>query len=371
MRRGVFLLKCLFICIVLTGCWDQEILAKKALVNGISFDKGENGKILGTVRVLKLVNKGGGQFEAIDELISSEGLSANEIGQSINMMTSGQLDTSKANIVIIGEEIAKEGIIPLLEPFYRSKRAYLSSKVIIGKGSGVDILATEKETSPIAFEILQLIESAESSSVTPEVSIFSLWSDMNDPGKDIMVPIVEKTQEEKIKVAGLAFFNGGKYSGLYITDKEAPVLMLLLDKLRKRNSLEINIKDQEERMNPLTFSVKKVKRRVKTDVDEISKEIKYSIDLSISVSILSYPNHSNKEVEINKLDKQISSQLTQQAEQITEILQEANCDVLSIGRNIESDYPELWKRVEWKGEYKNVKIKSKIKVKIIDTGTLY
>ncbi|WP_191561266.1 Ger(x)C family spore germination protein [Metabacillus idriensis] len=371
MRKGIFLLKCLVICLVLTGCWDQERLAKKALVNGISFDKGENGKILGTVRVLKLVNKGGGQFEAIDELISSEGLSVNEIGQSINMMTSGQLDTSKANIVIIGEEIAKEGIIPLLEPFYRSKRGYLSSKVIIGKGSGVDILSTEKEMSPIAFEILQLIESAGSSSVIPEVSIFSLWSDMNDPGKDIMVPFVEKIQDEKIKVAGLAFFNGGKYTGLSISDKEAPVLMLLLDKLRKRNNIELHLKDQEERINPLSINVKKVKRRVKTEVDEISKEIKYSINLSISVSISSYPHHSNKAVEFKKLDKQLSSQLTQQAKRITEILQEANSDVLSIGRNIESNYPELWKSLNWQKEYKNVKIEPDIKVKIIDTGTLF
>ncbi|MFY0762240.1 Ger(x)C family spore germination protein [Metabacillus dongyingensis] len=370
MRKGVFLLKCLVICLVLTGCWDQERLAKKALVNGISFDKGENGKILGTVRVLKLVNKGGGQFEAIDELIRSEGLSANEIGQSINMMTSGQLDTSKANIIIIGEEIAKEGIIPLLEPFYRSKRAYLSSKVIIGKGSGVEILSTEKEMSPIAFDILQMIDSAESSSVIPEVTIFSLWSDMNDPGKDIMVPFVEKTQG-KLKVAGLAFFNGGKYSGLTISDKEAPILMLLLDKLHKRNNIELQIKDKDARNNPLSIHVTKVKRRVKAEVNDISKEITYSMNLSISVNISSYPHHSNKAVDIKKLDKQLSSLLTQQAELITKTLQESNSDVLSIGRNIESNYPALWKRVDWQKDYKNVKIKPEIKVKIIDTGTLY
>jgi Ger(x)C family germination protein len=371
MRKGVFLLIFLLICIVLTGCWDQERLAKKALVNGISFDKGEDGKILGTVRVLKLVNKGGGQFEAIDELIRSENYSVSEINQSINMMTSGQLDTSKANIVIIGEEIAKEGIIPLLEPFYRSKRAYLSSKVIVGKGNGFDIISTEKEMSPIAFEILQLIESAESSSVIPEVSIFSLWSDMNDPGKDIMMPMVEKTQGDKMKMAGLAFFNGGNYSGLSISDKDAPILMLLLDKLHKRNNIGLQVKDPEGRINPISFNVKNIKRRVKTQVDEISNEIKYSINLTVSISITSYPFHSNKAVDFKKMNKQISSQLTQQAVLITKKLQEANSDVLSIGRNIQSAYPELWKSVDWKEEYQKVIIDPNIKVKIIHTGTLF
>ena len=344
----------------------------KSIINGISIDMGSEEKIIGGISSLKLKNKGGGQFEAIDELIMSEDYSVSEVGHNINMMITGQLDASKSSIIIIGEEMAKKGIEPLLEPFYRSKRGYLSSKVIIAKGNGYDILSIKNERSPIAFDILQMIESAETSSVIPKVSIFSLWSKMMDPGKDLLVPMVEVSDVGKIKVTGLSFFNGGNYTGSSISDKNTPILMLLLNKFQIRNRNQINLLLSEENTkDPISLNVKKIKRKINTKVDAKSKEIKYSINLSVSVSITSFPQQSIRKIEIKELNKKISSQLTKQAKQIIETAQKANSDVFGIGGNIKSYYPEVWKEIDWNEEYKNVEIDPKIEVEIIQTGTLY
>ncbi len=58
--------------IFLAGCWDQHQLVNKTLVNGISFDLTDEGKIQLTARDLNIKSKGGGQFEIEDELVSAE-----------------------------------------------------------------------------------------------------------------------------------------------------------------------------------------------------------------------------------------------------------------------------------------------------------
>ncbi|MDR7238045.1 Ger(x)C family spore germination protein [Neobacillus drentensis] len=190
MRKSVLIMNCFLIAFLSAGCWDEQRFVRKSLINGISLDAGRDGKILGAVRALILMNIGGELFEAHDELIKAAGYSVNEIGSNLNKMMAVELDSSKTHIIIIGEKIAKKGIIPRLEPFYRSKRSYLVSKVIMGRESGYHILSTEEKASPIVFDILQMIESVEISGVIPKVTIFSLWSKIWEPGKDILISII-------------------------------------------------------------------------------------------------------------------------------------------------------------------------------------
>ncbi|WP_084786905.1 Ger(x)C family spore germination C-terminal domain-containing protein [Bacillus tuaregi] len=63
--------------------------------------------------------------------------------------------------------------------------------------------------------------------------------------------------------------------------------------------------------------------------------------------------------------------MTKQAKEITDTLVEANCDALGIGRKLASYYPEVWKKINWKMEYKNVKIEPKVTVNIIKTGNVF
>ncbi len=76
-------------------------------------------------------------------------------------LSAGQVDYSQAHILLIGDELAKQGIHQILDPFYRGKDSNTASKIAITKGKAEDILSTEKDKSPIAFFILQAIEGAE------------------------------------------------------------------------------------------------------------------------------------------------------------------------------------------------------------------
>lgn len=70
--RKICLIIILVLPILLTGCWDQRLLVNRTLVNGVSFDITEDGKIAAAVRALNIQSKGGGLFEIQDELVEAK-----------------------------------------------------------------------------------------------------------------------------------------------------------------------------------------------------------------------------------------------------------------------------------------------------------
>ncbi|MEH7305857.1 Ger(x)C family spore germination C-terminal domain-containing protein [Neobacillus drentensis] len=86
---------------------------------------------------------------------------------------------------------------------------------------------------------------------------------------------------------------------------------------------------------------------------------------------MNLPQDFKKELNIKKLNEDLSDELTKQAKEVTNTLLKANCDVLGIGRRISSFHPELWKKINWEKEYKNVQFEPKVKVNIIKTGNVF
>jgi Ger(x)C family germination protein len=361
----------LFIIIfILAGCWDQQLLVDKTLINGISLDITEEGKILSTSRALNIQSKGGGQFEIADEIVEAVRPTVVGLGIDFDSQIAGQIDISKAHIVIIGEELAKKGLHPLVELFFRSKDSYLSSKVLISKGKASDILAIEKEKSPIAFVILQTLNGAEADTVIPNETIFTVWKTIIDIGEDMVLPYVERVKTNKIEVAGVALFNDDKFTGTTLSREKSSLLLLLLDKLQKTSRMAL-VLDTGRKDRSISFVTRDLKRNLEVKVKKPGNQITSSVHIKMNVEVLAYPQDFKKELNIKELNKELSEELTKQAKEITNTLIKSDCDAFGIGRRIKSFHPDLWKKINWQEEYKKVHIEPKVTVNIIKTGNLY
>ncbi|MGD6830846.1 Ger(x)C family spore germination protein [Sutcliffiella halmapala] len=366
--------KCLLIllCIVsiLTGCWDQELLVNKKLINGFSLDLTEDDEILVTARALSIQSKGGGQYEVNDELVESIRPSVAGLGIEIDNKLPGTLDINKTHIIILGEDFAKKGIHPILEAMYRLKGSYITAKIVIGKGKGSDILSTEPEKSPIAFDILQTLKSAVNTNVVPDETIISSWSKVVDSGKDTVLPYLKRDEPNRIEVDGVALFHGDKFTGSKLSKEQSKILLLLMNELKKISNFAI-VLNQENKVRSIGFTVKGLKRNLELKVDKKSRQIRCRIDLNLDIQINTYPQEFDKKVDIEKLQKDLSEELTKKTKKVTNTLLEANCDALGIGRRIASFHPDLWKKINWEEEYKNVQFEPNVKVNIINTGPIF
>lgn len=370
MRKRLIFILFIFV-IILAGCWDQQLLVNKTLLNGISFDLTEEGEILATARALNIQSKGGGQFEVVDEIVEAVRPTPAGLGLDMDSQLAGQIDASKAHIVIVGEEMAKKGLHAIIELFYRNKEAYLSSKVLISKGKASDILSTEKEKSPIAFVILQTLNGAEADTIIPKETIFTVWKTVLDPGEDMVLPYVEKTGSNKIEVAGVALFNDDKFTGTTLSREKSSLLLLLLDNLQKTNRIPL-VLDPETKDRAIAFTTRNLKRTLEVKVEKPGNQITCTVHIKMNIEVVSYPQDFKKPLNIKKLNKDLSEELTKQAKEITNTLIQVDCDAFGIGRRIKSYHPDVWKKIKnWQEEYKNVQIEPKVTVNIIRTGNLY
>jgi Ger(x)C family germination protein len=359
----------LSIVFLLAGCWDQQLLIDRTLVNGISFDVTDNGKVAASVRALNIQNKGGGLFEIQDELVNAQRPTVVGLGIDVDSKIAGVIDASKAHIIIIGEELAKKGIHPIIEYFYRNMDSYMSSKIVIGKGKAKDILSVEKEKSPIAFVILQMLKGAKSDTVIPENTTFTVWKGILDPGKDMILPFLERVESDKVQVAGVALFNDDRYTGTTLSREKSSLLLSLMDQLDKTNNMAL-ILGQSSRRQSISFSTRDVTRDFEVLADPNGK-ITCKINLKMNIEVISYPQDVHHDLNISKLNHDLSVELTKQAKEITSTLLQANCDAFGIGQRISSFHPELWKKINWDEAYKNVVIEPAVKVNIIRTGNVF
>jgi Ger(x)C family germination protein len=355
--------------ILLTACWDQQYLVNRTLVNGISFDVTEEGEIEASVRALNIQSKGGGQFELNDELVSAVRPTSTNLVLDIDSRLEGEIDASKAFIVLLGEELAKKGIHPYIELFYRNMNSYMSSKIVITKGKAKEALSLEKEKSPIAFAILQLLNGAEADTVIPKETIFTVWKKMLDPGEDIILPYLEIGDSNKVEVAGVALVDDDKYSGISLSAEKSSILLSLMDQLYKTNRMSLEL-GPENNGRSISFTAKDMTRDFEVLVNQDNK-ITCKISVKMDIDVTSYPQDFRKELDIKKLNKEISAELTKQAKEVTNTLLQANSDALGVGRRISSFHPELWKKIKWGEEYKNVQFEPKIQVNIMNTGNVF
>ncbi|WP_169088730.1 Ger(x)C family spore germination protein [Paenibacillus sp. PL91] len=379
MRKKCFLAVCIgLLSIVLTACWDSQYLINKKMINGVSFDADEDGQLVGTVSAVILKSKGSGQFDVKDELIQATGDSVFNVGSIIDSMLPGTIEASKTHVLIIGEVLAKRGIMPFMESFYRNPKGYLTSEVLISKGQASEVLSYEStENSPAAYSIKQMVDGAVGKSIVPNQNLFTLWSQITDPGVDAVLPMIHKTKNKALVVDSIALFDGTKYTGASLSRDESTILLLLMDKINKHAFMDLPIKQSSEESKPkqstanmITFEARKVKRSFKVSVHKNSKEIECSIKVDLYGAISSYPTGMGRKIDREQLNQEIATTLNKRAAEVVNKLLEANCDAFGIGRKLRVNHSDLWKNIDWKNKYKDVHLKPSIQVHITSTGVI-
>jgi hypothetical protein len=185
----------------------------------------------------------------------------------------------------------------------------------------------------------------------------------------MVLPYLERAESDKVEVAGVALFNGDKYTGKTLSKDKSSLLLSLMNQLNKSNRMAL-ILGPKSNSRSLSMAIRDLRRNLDVQVDK-DKKITCKIDVKMNVEIVTYPQDFNNELNIKKLNQDLSDEFTKKAKEITNTLVKANCDAFGIGRQLSSFHPELWKKINWDQEYKNVQIEPVVKVNIIKTGNVF
>lgn len=374
MKRICLWCAVMFIVLFVTGCWDQDLLKKARLLYGGGFDLTPNGKLQTTfvIRDMPASEQQGPK----NDIIITVGNTPREARDHADEQISRHLRSYKNRIILIGEQLAKQDIYPILEVFFRDPKSALNARLGVAEGRAADMLSLKKVGNIlIAEEIDELIKSKEETTTVPKVTLEAIYPIMMDPGEDFVLPYLA-VEGNRVKSNRVAMFHDKQYTGTLSPD-ESTMYLLLKGKKGKtaRFTRKINIQEHEGQQNRydfMTFDTDKSKRKMNVQIQS-DDQIKVKLKLEWKVSVIEYPKDrlKNKKL-IKQLNGYLSREMTDLAKETLDSMQKAGCDGLGIGRQLMAFHPDVWKKLKenWDVSYKKVHFDPEIQVQITKKGTI-
>lgn len=193
-----------------SGCWSRRELEELAYVLIMGLDTTPEGNI-------KLFAQVGLPTQASDSaegpvavIMQAEGRDMTEALENIHLQSTRQPDLSHLRMIIISEKFAREGIESILDYLRRNTGVRLNIRVAITDKDFEEMLTIDDPlNSHPAQAIVRLFEiNANRSSVVP-VEIMTLVSQILEPDREAILPIIEVT-EERWLLGKTAVFRGDR-----------------------------------------------------------------------------------------------------------------------------------------------------------------
>ncbi|MBP1963086.1 Ger(x)C family spore germination protein [Paenibacillus aceris] len=370
MKKYFFSIAVVIILLLMTGCWDQDLLKNARLIYGAGFDLAPNGKLLSTFVIRDMA--GSEQQSPKNDIIYTDSNTILEGRDKIDDKISRFLRGYRNRIILIGEEQAKQDIYPILDNIYRDPKSALNARIGVVQGKASDLLSLKKVGNVlIAEEIDELIKSKELTTNVPKVTIETIYPVIMDPGEDFVLPYLMKNGK-RVDVSQIAMFHKRQFTGILSTDESIMYLLLNDDKGKVARFTRKISKGHQNGYDFLTFNVNKSKRNMKI-LTQSGEQITVMLDLKWKVSIVEYPkSHLDDKDVVAQLNQFLSKEMNLLINETIKKMQDARCDGLGIGRKLRAYHPDIWKqqKEDWGSNYQKVHFVPKIQVEITKKGII-
>ncbi|ALC85625.1 spore gernimation protein GerC [Bacillus sp. FJAT-22090] len=384
--------KCLIVLsllsLMLTGCWDKRELNELALVMGLGIDKIDD-EYLASIQVVlpgEVSPIKGGTGRSPVTLFIAKGKTINEAIRNVTSISPRTLYIGHLQMVIIGEELAQEGIGSLLDYLSRYWEARSDFYLAIAKDSTAEKILnvqTTLENIPANnfFHILKTSE--ESLSSTTAMTLAKLIIDLEREGKEGVLTGIKLLGDEKsgsskqnvetilpsayLKLEEIAVFNHDKLVG-WLSPEEGKGYNSITNHVK--NTIGILSCPDEGTLNVHGITSK---TKLKSKMANGKPEIEVSVHLTGNVGEVDCQIDLNKEETFKKLNKLYEEEIKKNINDTVKFVQEdLGSDIFGFGAKIHQDHPEEWKKLKknWDEEFKEVPVNIKVKVEIRHTGSV-
>lgn len=384
-RILVFIILCT---LLLTGCWDRKELSDIGIVVAIGLDKDDRtGNIMMTSQVVRpgaLKKEGGGPPSSPVEIITTKGNTIAEAVKNISEQFDRIAFFAHVKVLVISEQLAKEGLMPILDFFLRKSNTRNLAWLIIAKdGKAKDILIPNHGIENVQATYLDSIikNKGENSEVsTPDVLTFlkALASESNPIGG--VMEIVEQptmpTNEKKalttqgIKLSGTAVFKKDRLVG-YLNNMETRGLNWITGKVK---STVITIPSPNQKDKLLAIAVTKTSSSIIPEM--IDGEIHFTIEVKVDGDIAEQQDTADyfKKIEaFGTLEKELQDTIERDIKTTLDKVQtELGSDILGFSSAFNKKYPQEWKSIkgDWDNIFPTVSYEVKVDAKLRRLGLI-
>lgn len=373
-----------FLIFFITGCFNYKELNQLALESAIGIDKTENGYLF-TVQVMN-TKKGNSnsQADSISPqfiIFEAEGKTIQEATNNIALDSPKMLYREHLQLLIIGEELAKNGIKGIMDLSFRKTDSRKQFLVAVAKNNTANnILKTLTPLETInAKNIYETIENNEkdfgsNERVTFEkmldyylnskidISLPAVITSNNQDQKDTIKNIEQADTETRVMLDGMVYFKDDKMVN-YLTSEESIALNYLKDNI---SEVAITTECEENKY----FGLKIFDSNSQINILNNTLEIKIT-NLAKLIEINCDVNLENQH-EINNLEIKANDYIKNMVTNTFQKLKKDNSDAVGTEDIFYKYNLKKYNKIKnkWSEYYKNLKIKVDVKTTIKDKGNI-
>lgn len=346
----------------ITGCWSYREIDKLALVSGMAVDKSPNGKGYEiTAEIIDISSSSTTESKFNSLRLQSTGNTIFDGNRNMINISAKPLYWSHATTIIVSQEIAKDGILPILDWIVRDSEPRLTLYIFISKAKNAKELLSLKSVSTEirSYEMESMVISNKKLSKIPNIQVYELINDLSTKGIYPVLPaidVVVNEGEKTTELSGGAIFNKDTLAG-FIDSEDIMYYLFVRDKM-KGGLLNIKLAHGSDNSN-MTLEVFKNKTKVTPKLSDgnLSMSIKIKTDVNISeldtnVDFFSEFGMKNlKDIAEKSLENSILNT-------IKKIQEDFGLDIFGFGNIVKEQMPDLWKDIndEWDEIFKNLRI---------------
>lgn len=362
--------------LLLSGCWDKKELNEVAVVIGAGVDKMDDQGYTVTAQVIKPQppkQGGSGGSELPTWSLSANGKTVMDAVRNLNQIAPRRIYWPHMQIIVFGEDLAREGIAPVLTWFERDRDSRSGTYVIVTKGKAEDLLNQKIELGNVpAKAMADLLDTAELRQIDARrTTLRDLMNVLSSPGIDSTLDVINpkkiRGQVETYELSDIAVMKGDK----------------LVDFIKGTETLGVDIVFKKFQYGIMTiplgnghdffsYQVTDLKNTIRTSIkdDRITVDMEIFLEGNLSDQTggqdLVDPDKMNEVEKMieTKVRKSIHGTFTQSAKY--------GSDIFGIGREVRRNHPKFWRHVKdnWDKHLKEVALNINVKSNIRRSGLI-
>lgn len=349
----------------LTGCWGQRELTDIAFLTAIGIDREEDGRFRMTVQAINPKNVTSG--EQTDGLLGPTvavyegfGNTLLEASREVSQHLSRQLNFAHTNLVVVGEETAREGIIDIFDALGRSPYFRTTANIVIARDTTasellqiltpIDQIPSEKIIKTMEFSeqswgeimfttVRQVVDDIYYRGQQPVITGFIIEGDKRMGKSEEGI----KTSKPKAPLSanGIGIFKGDRLID-WVTGEKARGVTWLRNKLQKSI---INF-DYGDRKEALAYRLLRTSRDISIRVEDETPVFEIDIDSEGNLGETYVPIDLSNPKVIGELEKLVSQEIEKEISETIAYAQKHKTDVFGFGEVLRVQNPKYWKKVE-------------------------
>lgn len=366
---------CILLSVVLTGCWNRKELNTLAIVQAIGIDRTEDELINISAQILKPSEvKGQAKENTGVWLVTSTGETVFDAIRNASLKTDRKLYFPHNKVILLGEDTAKKGIIPLLDFLGRDHEVRRLSYIFIAKGKAEDILLGEHEQEKVPGKAIEsLAKTSVIASHLPKRDLEDLIETLGSKTDSSVVPGIELIKKEDkdtsknvVALDSTAIFKKDKLIG-WFDHTETRGLLWVLSEIK---SGIIVVKSPEDETKNVSLEIIKASSKITPNIEDGK--------LTITVEVQEEGNLAEQMSEVNlskpdtfqELEKRQTAAIEAEINAAITKAQAWNVDIFKFGEEFHRKYPQEWPELEknWDQEFPKIEVNLEVAAKLSRIG---